>query len=111
MIATTRAALIRGEGTDALGDPTDEGAVAVTGWGDFPAAITERTRTVYDQAASTFRTVREYVGRIPANVPYQSGDRIRDNVDGRIYTVDEIETTRRSVSGRSSVSLSLRRTG
>jgi hypothetical protein len=109
VIATTRAAILRGTVEDVFGEPTDADVVA-PGLDDFPASITERARSVYDPAEQTFRTVRELVGRIPYWVGLQDGDRLRDNRTGIVYIIDEDERTPRSISGRASVTLSLRRT-
>ena len=111
VIATTRAAILRGTTEDEFGEEVDADTPAPAPLNDFPAAITERGRTVFDPAESTWRTVRELVGRIPYWVALQDGDRLRDNVTGEIFVIDEDERTRRSVSGRASVTLSLRRTG
>ena len=107
MLATTRGAIIRGTTENEFGDEVDA-AAPVAGFDDFPLAIIERNRTVFDQAASSWRTVHYLTGRLPANVPVLPGDRIRDNATGVIYAIDEEITTRRSIAGRSSVSLGLR---
>lgn len=85
---------------------------AVVGLDDFPVSITEHGRAVFDPAESTYRTVRELVARIPPQVAalLLDGDRLRDNRTGDVYIIDESEPVRRSVSGRASASLSLRRT-
>lgn len=111
MQATTRAAVLRGTATtDALGDEALT-VEPVVGFGDFPAAITEKTRTVLDPASGDWRTIRYHIGRIPAKVALQPGDRLRDNRTGQIFTIEEDERTARSISGRSSLTLDLRLTG
>lgn len=109
MIATTRAALIRGTSQDALGDEVDS-VDPVAGFTDFPASILEVGRREFDPASNTWRTVRDLVGRVPSNVPVHDGDRLRDNRDGAIYAIDGFRRTPRSLSGRASVTLALRRT-
>lgn len=84
---------------------------AVVGADDFALSITEVSRDVFDPADNTLRTVRKLIGRIPANITVQEGDRLRDNRTGEIFIIDEDERTPRSISGRASVTLSLRRTG
>lgn len=79
-------------------------------WSDFPLSLIERETREQDPASNTWRTVRYFAGRVPADVPVDEGDRIRDNRDGKIYAVDSIRREPRSLSGRSSVSLKLRRT-
>ena len=107
--ATTRGALLRGSATDALGDEI-EGAVVVPGFGNFPLSIIEASTREFDPASNDWRTVRELVGRVPATLPVDDGDRIKDLRDGTIYALDGFTRTPRGLSGRSSVILSLRRT-
>jgi hypothetical protein len=109
MIATTRAALLRGETEDALGDEIDATTV-VAGFGDFAVSIIETSRNEFDESSNTWRTVRYYAGRVSTRVPVKAGDRIRDNRDATIYTVSEAERTARGLSGRSSVTLTMKRT-
>lgn len=119
MIATTRGALMRGTTTDGLGDEVDALAVVATPLadlakgrklGDFPASIIEKSRREFDEASNAWRTVRYFAGRVPSYVPARAGDRIRDNVTGSIYIVSEAEGARRGLSGRGSVTLTMKRT-
>lgn len=109
MIATTRAALLRGETENNLGDTVDA-LVPVAGHEDFPASIIEKSRREFDEASNTWRTVRYYAGRVLSTVPVVAGDRIRDNRDGKLYDVSEVERMPRGLSGRSSVTLTMKRT-
>lgn len=110
-VATTRATLLRGApGEDALGDEIEDNATAVTGFEDFPISIIERDSRDFDEASQTWRSVKRLVGRAAGNLPAVPGDRIRDNRDGVIYAVGEIERTARGLAGRSSVTMKLRRT-
>ena len=109
MIATTRAALMRGEGVDELGDDVPLGEV-VAGFADFPASIIEKSRREFDEAWNEWRTVRYFAGRVSARVPVKAGDQIRDNRDSAIYAVTEVERMARGLSGRSSVTLTMKRT-
>lgn len=110
MIATTRAAILRGTVEDEFHEPVDADTPA-PGLDDFPAAITERAVDIFDPADASWRSVRKLVGRIPYWVGLEEGDRLRDNVTGEIFIIDEDERQRRSISGRASVTLALRRTG
>lgn len=119
MIATTRGALLRGESEDALGDEIDALTVVATpladaalgrDLGDFPASIIERSRREFDEASNAWRTVRYYAGRVPTYVPVKAGDRIRDNRDGRLFIVNEAEPVARGLSGRGTVTLTMKRT-
>lgn len=109
IVATTRAALLRGSSTDGLGDEVDT-ATPVAGFEDFAVSIIEKDATEFDQASATWRSVQKLIGRAAADVPVDEGDRIKDLRDGRIYAVDNVRRTPRSISGRSSVTMKLRRT-
>ena len=110
MLATTRAAILRGTTEDEFHEQIDSTDPA-PGLEDFPASITERSVSVYDPADGSYRSVRMLTGRIPGNITVQDGDRLRDNRTGDIFIIDEDERQRRSISGRASVTLVLRRTG
>ena len=109
IVATTRAALLRGSTTDGLGDEVDT-ATIVPGFEDFPVSIIEKDATEFDQASATWRSVQKLIGRAAADVPVDEGDRLKDLRDGRIYAVDNVRRTPRGMSGRSSVTMKLRRT-
>lgn len=110
MLATTRGAILRGTTDDEFGEPVDSVDPA-PGLDDFPLSIVERSVDVFDPAEGTLRSVRKLTGRIPGNIVTQDGDRLRDNRTGDIYIIDEDERQPRSISGRASVTLILRRTG
>lgn len=111
MIATTRGVLLRGAVTeDAQGNEIEDNSTAAEVGREFPLSIIERDRVEFDAASNQSRTVRVLVGRVPANVIADEGDRIKDLRDGAIYAVDEFRRTPRGISGRSSVTLKLRRT-
>jgi hypothetical protein len=111
VIATTRGAILRGTTTNQWGEEVDADTPAPTPLDDFPCSIIETSRDVYDPAEGTWRSVRKLVGRVPLYVSVIEGDRLRDNVTGEIFIIDEDERQRRSISGRGSVTLALRRTG
>lgn len=110
IVATTRAALLRGSTTDGLGDEVDTNGAPVAGFDDFPISIIEKDGTEFDQASNAWRSVTKLTGRAAANLPVVEGDRIKDLRTGAIYAVDSTRTTPRSISGRSSVTMKLRRT-
>jgi len=109
IVATTRGALLRGSSKDGLGDDVDATTV-VPGFEDFPLSLIEKDGYEFDEASSTWRSIRKLKGRVPANVPVDEGDRIRDLRDGKIYAVDNFRAAARGLSGRSSVTMNLRRT-
>lgn len=109
--------LTTGEFTRArwLGDPGESESVLETreliaDYSNFPVSIIEKSRREFDEASNAWRSVRYFAGRVPSNVPVQAGDRIRDNRDGAIYAVGEVERMARGLSGRSSVTLTMKRT-
>lgn len=110
VIATTRGALVRDTITqDDLGDDVST-PVEVPGWESFPISIIEREVDEYDRASNEWRTVRKLTGRTDVALPVDDGDRIKDLRDGVIYAVDGFTATPRGISGRSSVTMNLRRT-
>lgn len=111
IVATTRAALIRGASTDnGYGDPVPSSEV-VPGFESFPASIIEKERREWDPSTNMARTVRKITGRVSARVPIQTGDRIKDLTTGKVYSLDGDYTyARRGLSGRSSVTLTLKTT-
>jgi hypothetical protein len=110
MLATTRGALMRGTTTDDLGDETDDNTTPVEGFDDFPMSLLEHERGEFDPASNAWRTVRELVARVPSNVPVDDGDRIKDLRDDAIYAVDGFRSTPRGLSGRASITMTVRRT-
>lgn len=108
IVATTRGALLRGTTEDALGDEVDA-LVEVVGFEDFAASLIERDRREFDEASNTWRTVRYFAGRFPGNVPAVVGDVFRDARDAKLYRIVEVESMPRGLSGRSSVTLTMKR--
>lgn len=109
MIATTRGVLLRGSAKDALGDEIDDGAV-VAGFADFAVSIVEKSRREFDEASNAWRSVRYYAGRVSTLVPVKAGDRIKDNRTAEVFTVGEVKRMARGLSGRGSVTLTMKRT-
>lgn len=119
MIATTRGALLRGSAKDDLGDEVAalvavETPLADAALGrklnDFAFSAIETKRREFDEASGAWRTIRYYAGRCPSFVPVKAGDVIRDNRDGSLYNVSEAERMARGLSGRASVTLTMKRT-
>jgi hypothetical protein len=110
MQATTRAAILRGTTEDDFGQTVDTDTPLADA-DDFPASIIEVDDSVFDPADSTWRTVRVLRGRVPAYLTILDGDRLRDNHTGDVFIIDEVQRARRSIAGRASVTLTLRRTG
>lgn len=76
----------------------------------FPLSLILKNERTFDQASGEWRTVEYYAGRVPSYVDVDEGDRVKDLRDGAIYTVDEFTRIARGLSGRSSVTLKMRRT-
>lgn len=76
---------------------------------DFALSIEEKTTREQDEASGTWRTVRYFAARIPSNIDIQYGDRIRDRRTGLFYSIDSIRSVPRSLAGRASTTLKLRR--
>lgn len=122
-MATTRVAVLRGTTSNALGDEveTNTGGAVVDGLSDIPASLIERSKGVYDPATNTRRTVRVITCRLAVSVGHPTtgaivpvalleGDRIKDNVTGRIYALSEKTAVPRALSGQSSLTLDLKDT-
>lgn len=119
-LATTRIAILRGVTTNALGDDVEGNTDAsiVSGLSDIPASLIERSKTVWDPASNTRRTVRVVTCRVPVAIGHPAtgvstpvvvleGDRIKDNNTGRIYAFSEAVAVPRALSGQSSLTLNL----
>lgn len=86
--ATTTVSILRGTTTDGLGDTVDSTTAVYTG---ITASIIEQTRTVRRRDEREPRTVRRYVGRLPAGTDLQRGDRIKDERTDAVYMFDEYD--------------------
>lgn len=122
-LATTRVAVMRGTSTNPLGDEVDDTGdeAIVPELRDIPAALTERSRDVYDPASGTRRTVRIVTCRLPAVIGHpdtgvrtpvalEDGDRVKDITTGRIYALNESVYVPRDPAGMTSLTLDLRDT-
>jgi hypothetical protein len=98
---TSMGSLLRGTTADAYGDPADNTTVAASG---FPISVMEKTLGTRGGAgietpdSTTPRVVRTLVGRIPARVAVLTGDRLRDDRNGRIYMIDASTQVESSVT-------------
>lgn len=119
-IATTTISLLTREvETDLLGDEGPESdEVRYTAnpepGGDpiplsgIPAAITEKSRKVFDQASGELRTIRYTVGRVRADLDVKRFDRLLDERTGTVYVVDERNAPSRGLAGHLDATLDLR---
>lgn len=107
LIATTTATLLRGGDTNPLGD-----AVAVdtpvNGFEGVPCSIVERTRSVFDPASSAWRVVTYHVARfVPGKFDAVAGDRVRDESTDRVFVVQRVKSTARTLAGMGALTLEL----
>jgi hypothetical protein len=105
-LANTKVAILRGQTTDAFGDPVDsEETVQV----DIPASISETRSQTILMSDGRPQQVRFLVGRLPASIEVREGDRIHDQETGFVYIVDAIDLEARSFVMNSGGRLDLRR--
>ncbi len=107
LLATTKATLLRGGETDALGDfvPTD---TPVEGASSVPCSLIERQRSLFDPASSAWRVVTYHVARfVPGTFPAVAGDRVRDESTGDVYVVRRVKSTARTIAGMGALTLEL----
>ncbi|MEV8610107.1 head-tail adaptor protein [Amycolatopsis sp. NPDC051373] len=107
-LATCRASIFRGTVPDEYGDPVPNNTTpAASG---VPLAVDERNSRVFDQATQTPRVVRVVTGTVPSTTDVLTGDRIRDDWNGVLYTVQNV--TRPRTAGRApDTVLELKRVG
>ncbi len=119
-LATTRIAVLRGTTESLLGDEVDDNtdAAVVDGLSSVPASLTQRSKSVWDPASQTRRTVRvitvqvltaarhpETGARVPVVV--LDGDRIKDLTTGNVYALRESTGVARNLAGQTSLTLDL----
>lgn len=109
MRANTRASLWRAAPTvDDRGDEVDAPLTDATAvFLRQPAAITEKSRSVFSEESQRWETVRAAVGRFYPRWSAQKGDRVRDDLTGQLYSVQETKVER-TLSGRTELVLDLR---
>lgn len=105
--ATTYAALLRGSTTDAYGDEQDADT-PVEGWERFAVSIIEKSRSVQDPTTGTWGATSMLVAHVPARLPYQDGDRLRDLSAGITYAIDDSSGISRGIAGYSTRKMELR---
>jgi hypothetical protein len=88
-VATTRISVLRGETTDAFGDPIELDNQVASG---VPASILEQQSRAQRPVEGRTDNVRSYTMRVNPNVQVRRDDRIRDLNTNAIYTVDEVVT-------------------
>lgn len=85
--ATTRVAILRGETTDAFGDPIESDTQVAHG---VPASILETGSNARRPVEGRTDNVRAYTMRVHPNVVVRRDDRVRDLSTNVVYTVDEV---------------------
>lgn len=111
MIATTRAELLRGSATDALGDEVDGNTPVPGAASDFGVSLIEKSRNVQDPETGTWRAVSYVEAQITRRLDIREGDRLRDKRTGIIYLISDKSVVPRSLAGMSSTTLELRQIG
>lgn len=104
-LATHQVDLLRGDTTDAYGDPVDADNVVAT---DLPASIIEQNRRVFVPAENRMTVVRMYTGRLRPGTDVREGDRLRDRADESIYLVEAVSAPASPI-GLADVRVDLRR--
>lgn len=97
-IATGTYALLRGVSTDAYSDEIDL-ETEVAGYGSIVGSVIEQTQQTSRKTDQAPRDVRRFIGRIPAFVPVQDEDRLRDNATRVIYTIASFRTVVNPITG------------
>lgn len=109
MIPNTWAAVFRDTDDDVLGDPlTDE--EPVPGMARVVMAITEKSRTVYNEESDELRTIRYGVGRAKAGTDIRKDDRIQDLRTSKWWAVTEVGSGSATFTGHRDLSFDLRAT-
>lgn len=92
--ASCLASILRPTGaTTPLGDAAGTYDLVATG---VPASITEDSRSTYDRATQTPRTVRTLSALLGSGTDVQVGDRLRDDTHGGLLYVVKTVTQERS---------------
>ncbi len=79
--------ILRGTGVNALGDIVDARIPVYTGIGAY---LGERSKTVFDPATQTPRTVRSIVCVVPSWTDVFSSDQILDETSQYIYAIEDV---------------------
>lgn len=86
-IANTSISVLRGEGVNPYGDRLDTQVPVYTG---IPAYLGERSKTSFDPATQTPRTVRDIVCVAAAWTDVRTTDQIKDERTGIVYAIEDV---------------------
>lgn len=86
-IATCRASVLRGTGTDQWGDASDSGTVVNTG---LLARVVVKNVTAYDPSTQTARTVQQVIGVVESDTDILDTDQLRDDTNGITYIIESV---------------------
>jgi hypothetical protein len=109
VIANTWAAVYRDTDDDVLGDPLSD-EEPVDGLDRVVVAITEKSRTVYNEETDELRTIRYGTGRAKAGTDIRKDDRIQDLRSGKWWAVTEVGSGSPGFTGHRDLSFDLRAT-
>lgn len=87
-LANTRLTIMRGTEANAYGDESDVGAALYTG---VPAAVVESSKTVFDPATQTPRTIRTSTAVVAGWTDIVTSDTVMDESTGAYYMVQDIQ--------------------
>jgi len=109
-VANTTVSLMRGVGYDEYGDISDDMAAVTPG---IPAVLIETSKSVFDPATQTPRTVRSATCRVPAWTKILNSDQLRDDLTGSVYSIEDVTRPPTLITthagGREDLVLTLRR--
>jgi hypothetical protein len=104
-VPTTTVSILGGNTSSDFGDVLDSETVATSG---IPASIVEGRQVVATESDPQARIIRYYTGRLPNGTVVNDSQRIRDEVTGEIYSIDNVTRPRNPVIPQD-VRLDLRR--
>jgi hypothetical protein len=105
-ITNTTCSVLRGTSVDAWGNQQDAGVPYMQG---VPAFLAETSRTAYDRASQTPRTVRTTTCVLPDYVGVSTSDQITDESTGYRYAIEDILAPPTLMGAPADVVLTLRR--
>lgn len=106
-VPTTTVTILGGSGESDYGDVLDSDEPAATG---IPASIVEGRQVVATESDPQARVIRYYTGRLPAGTVVDDSNRLRDEVTGETYVIDNVTRPRNPILPQD-VRLDLRRVG
>jgi len=86
-LATTTCSILRGSTTDEYGDEVDSDNPVYM---NVPISIIETASTVSTAEDPAPRVVRKLTARIGSEVDVVDGDRVKDELTGTIYMIDNV---------------------